>query len=94
MAPLDGWEGVDCGDAGGWGEGEVGGFDGDVFLYVGEGEFGSGAVGFFELHALDGAGWGDDQGEQPDALGHAFGDAGDAVVAAVGGGGEVVEFFG
>ena len=38
------------GDAGGWGEGEVGGVDGDVLLHVGEGELGDGSGGLFEAH--------------------------------------------
>ena len=91
---LNGWEGVYCGDSGGWGEDEVGGFDGDVFFHVGEAELGGGAVGLFELHALNGSGGGDDEGEETDALGHSFGDAGDFEVWAFGGGGEGVEFFG
>jgi len=58
-----------------WREGEVGGGDGKVLLDSREGELGDGAVGLFDLHALNDAGWSDDQGEQANALGHSFGDA-------------------
>ena len=82
---LDGGEAFLYGYAGGWGEGEVGVLDGDVLLHGGEGELGGGTVYLFEAHVLDGSGGGDLEGEELDALGEAFGDAGDLVA---------VEFWG
>src|ERR1017187_1133813 len=92
--PLDGGFAVDDGDVRRWREGEVGGGDRKVLLDSREDELGDGAVGLFDLHALYDAGWSDDQGEQANALGHAFGDAGDGEVGAAGSGGEPVEFPG
>src|ERR1017187_6121959 len=75
--PLDGGFAVDDGDVRRWREGEAGGGGRKVLLDSGEGELGDGAVDLFDLHALNHACWSDDQGEQADALRHAFGDAGD-----------------
>src|ERR1019366_8675326 len=91
---LDRWLSGNDGDSSGWDEGEVGGGNWDVFFKIGEGEFGGGPVGLLELHASNGSGGGDNEGEQVDALLHALGDAGDAKVGAVRGGGEVIEFLG
>src|ERR1017187_8092995 len=92
--PLDGGFAVDDGDVRRWREGEVGGGDRKVLLDSREGELGDGAVDLFDLHAFNNAGRRDHQGEQADALGHAFGHAGDGEVGAAGSGGNPVELLG
>src|ERR1039458_5038565 len=70
------------GDSGRWSEGEVGRWQRNVFLDLGEGELGAGAVRLFQLHPLDGSAGVDNKRQQMNALGHALGDAGDAEVRA------------
>jgi len=66
---------------------ELGGGDGGVVGFAGEGEAGEGAVGFFDFHCCYGSVGGDGEGEAGDALFLAFGLSGEGKLA-VGRGGE------